>query len=102
MREFTQAERQVKRENAMRLNLARHLVTGYHGPRWTEAELALLGTLPDAEVARQIGKTVEAVRVMRTKLGLPRPGMVGGGSDGACPGMPWLCSDSLCPPAPSP
>jgi hypothetical protein len=36
------------------LNLAAHLPTGYHGPRWTVEELALLGTAPDAEVAAQL------------------------------------------------
>jgi hypothetical protein len=32
---------------------------------WTDDELALLGTLPDEELARRTGRTVEAVRIKR-------------------------------------
>jgi hypothetical protein len=53
--------------------LKRHLHPGYHGPRWTPAELALLGTMPDDALAAQIGKTPGAMRVMRTRLGIPNP-----------------------------
>jgi hypothetical protein len=70
-REFNQEEREVKRRNARRLNLGQHLKTGYHGPHWTEAELQLLGRLPDADVAAIAGRTVTAVRIRRTKLGIP-------------------------------
>jgi len=45
------------------LGLARHLKPGYHGSRWTDEDLALLGTLPDAELAARIGLTVAAVRI---------------------------------------
>jgi hypothetical protein len=38
---------------------------------WKREELDLLGTLPDAEVAARIGRTVNAVRVKRTKLRIP-------------------------------
>jgi hypothetical protein len=38
---------------------------------WTDAELALLGTLHDVEVACRIGRTYHAVRNMRGQLGLP-------------------------------
>jgi hypothetical protein len=31
----------------------------------------VLGKLPDAEVARRIGRTVQAVRIKREKMGLP-------------------------------
>jgi len=62
----------VKSEIARRLNLAQHLQPGYHGPRWTAEQLALLGTLPDADVAARIGRTPNAVRVMRDRLGIPR------------------------------
>ena len=46
---------------------------------WTAAELALLGTIPDDELASRIGRTESAVRVMRGKRGIPtakdlRPG----------------------------
>jgi len=53
------------------LNLARNLRTGYHGPWWTEEELALLGTLPDDEVAARVGRTANAVRIKRTLRGIP-------------------------------
>jgi hypothetical protein len=54
-------------------DLKRHLHPGYHGPRWTPQELALLGTLPDEEVAARIGKTPGAVRQKREELGIPNP-----------------------------
>jgi hypothetical protein len=38
---------------------------------WTAKELALLGSAPDAEVATRIRRTVNAVRVMRKRLGRP-------------------------------
>jgi hypothetical protein len=40
------------------------------GPAWTPAEDALLGTMPDAEVADRTGRTVMAVRVRRSLLGV--------------------------------
>jgi hypothetical protein len=43
---------------------------GGHRP-WTAEELALLGSAPDGEVATRIGRTRNAVRVMRTRLGRP-------------------------------
>jgi hypothetical protein len=54
-KEWTEAERQAKREAAYRLDLGRYLQPGWHGPRWTAAQKKLLGKLPDAEVARRIG-----------------------------------------------
>ena len=65
---FTDDEREVRRWNAKRLNLGRHLITGYHGPRWTAAELDLLATLPDAEAATRVGRSREAVRAMRARV----------------------------------
>jgi hypothetical protein len=38
---------------------------------WTAEEDALLGTMPDAEVARRIGRTVRALRDRRQKLRIP-------------------------------
>jgi hypothetical protein len=67
-RVWTDAERQAKREAAHRLNLRKSLVLGYHGAWWTDEELALLGTLPDAEVAARTGRTASAVRVKRQRL----------------------------------
>lgn len=42
--------------------------------RWTEAEIRLLGTEPDAVVAMQLGKSVDAVRKQRKRLNIPRFG----------------------------
>jgi hypothetical protein len=55
------------------LDLKRHLHKGYHGPRWTAAQLALLGTLPDEEVAVWVGKTPGAVQQKREELGIISP-----------------------------
>jgi hypothetical protein len=62
-----------RRRTARELDLGRHLRKGYHGPRWTPAELALLGNLADEEVARRTGRTVNAVRQQRERRGLPNP-----------------------------
>jgi hypothetical protein len=72
-KEWTEQERQAKREAAHRVNLGRYLQPGWHGPRWTAEQKKLLGKLPDAEVARQIGRTTNAGRIKREKLGLPNP-----------------------------
>jgi hypothetical protein len=72
-REWTDAERAHHRRLTAERGLARHLTTGYHGPRWTPEELALLGRLPDEEVARRIGRTPDAVRQRRERLGIPKP-----------------------------
>jgi hypothetical protein len=69
--EYTDAERAVRRRNALRLNLGRHLRRDTNGRQWTPAEDAMLGTLPDDEVAKRIGRKPSAVRVRRAKLGIP-------------------------------
>lgn len=71
--EWTAKERRARRRKAIELDLGRHLPTGYHGPRWTKKQLALLGTMSDADVAAIVGRTVTAVRVRRTQLGIPKP-----------------------------
>jgi hypothetical protein len=38
--------------------------------KWTKEQLALLGKLPDEEVAARIGRTTTAVRIRRTILGI--------------------------------
>ncbi|MFO0798988.1 MAG: hypothetical protein U0804_16085 [Gemmataceae bacterium] len=43
----------------------------WKGRGWTAEQEALLGTMPDAEVAARIGRTVEAVRCRRTAAGIP-------------------------------
>jgi hypothetical protein len=45
---------------------------------WTEEEVALLGTAPDAEVAAQLGRTAEGVVIKRRKLGITPFGSRGG------------------------
>jgi hypothetical protein len=70
-KKLSPAEVERLRRAAMELNLGRHLIEGYHGPRWTEEQLALLGTIPDEEVAAKIAKTEGAVRQKRKKLGIP-------------------------------
>jgi hypothetical protein len=69
-REVTVEEEERRRQVAIELNLGRRLIPGYHGPRWASADLALLGVLPDEQVAQRTGRTVEAVRIMRTRLGI--------------------------------
>jgi hypothetical protein len=58
---------------ALRLDLKRFLHLGYHGPRWTPEQLQLLGKEPDAVVAGKVGRSVNAVRVMRGRLGIANP-----------------------------
>jgi hypothetical protein len=53
------------------LGLGRNLRFGYHGQWWSEADLAQLGTMQDAKLAARLGRSVAAVRVMRTGLGIP-------------------------------
>jgi hypothetical protein len=68
--EQVERRRRTAREN----NLSQYL---WHGSdpekRWTEEELALLGTLPDAKVSRKTGRTPGAVRQKREELGIPNP-----------------------------
>jgi len=65
--ELTPEQVERRRRTAREKNLGRHLVGGYHGPRWTAEQLALLGTMPDEEVAAQTGRSIAAVRLMRTR-----------------------------------
>jgi hypothetical protein len=69
-------KRQPKRMIRLRI-LTRKAYCSRSGRRWSAEEvwqpeeLALLGTLPDDEVAARIGRTTNAVRIKRTKLGIP-------------------------------
>jgi hypothetical protein len=72
-KEWTEEERDAKRRLAKKLKLVRHIKPGYHGPRWTEEQEQLLGTLPDSEVALRTGRTEYAVRLEREQMGLPNP-----------------------------
>jgi hypothetical protein len=62
-----------RRRAALENNLAQYLIPGYHGPWWSQDQLALLGKLPDDEVARRTGRSCNAVRVKRDRLGIPKP-----------------------------
>ena len=72
-REYTDEECDERSRRARELGLGRYLPTGYHGPRWTRAQLRLLGKYPDDRVAARVGRSVNAVRVMRQRLGIPNP-----------------------------
>jgi hypothetical protein len=39
--------------------------------KWTKKELAMLGTMPDAEVARSLGTSGTTVGLVRRRLGIP-------------------------------
>jgi hypothetical protein len=70
-REWTDAERRLRRRRAKRLKLicfANASNEREHG--WTASELALLGTLSDEDVAVKIGRSVNAVRVRRMRFGI--------------------------------
>jgi hypothetical protein len=43
------------------------------GNRWTAEGPALLGTLPDREVARRLGRSLSSVTQKRCQLGIPNP-----------------------------
>jgi hypothetical protein len=56
-----------RRRTARQLNLARHLPTG-HRNLWTAKQLALIGTMPDTDVAAKTGRTVNAVRIKQANV----------------------------------
>jgi hypothetical protein len=61
-----------RRRAAVELGYGRRLRPGCHGPRWTRRQLALLGTDDDDVIAAKVGRTPEAVRVMRRKRQVPK------------------------------
>ncbi len=72
-RPLSEGQVEKRRRTALELGLGRYLRPDYHGylgQRWTEDELALLGALPDEDVAARVGRSVTAVRVKRNKLKL--------------------------------
>lgn len=71
-REWTNEERERCRQTTARLGQAAYLPAGYHESPWSEADVALLGQLPDEEVARRLGRSANAVRLKREKLGIVR------------------------------
>ena len=66
-------ERERRRQVKARLGLAKHLVLDHNGPLWRAWEVALLGTVPDREVARRTGRSVAGVRRKQTTLGIANP-----------------------------
>ena len=65
---------QVERRRRTALELGLQPLPQRPGGRpWTRQELKLLGKMPDAELAARIGRTKNAVRVMRVRRGLPNP-----------------------------
>ena len=74
-RDWTDEEREQRRQRNRAMGLAKKLIPGYRGPRWTQEDIALLGQLPDQEAARRAGRSVNAVRpVGRCRLhSLDRP-----------------------------
>ncbi|HEX4589318.1 MAG TPA: hypothetical protein VH120_05280 [Gemmataceae bacterium] len=69
---LTPAACERRRRTANRLDLGRHLLNArWAETGWTEEQVALLGTRPDAELAKRFGRTTSAVRQRRTKLGIP-------------------------------
>jgi hypothetical protein len=72
-RVWSEEERERKRQISLSLNLGRYLKPGASVRVWTEEELVLLGTAPDAEVASRIGRTEAAVTTMRNRRGIPAP-----------------------------
>ena len=48
-----------------------HSTRPYDGRLWSPEETALVGALPDCEVARQTGRTRNAVTLKRRLLGRP-------------------------------
>jgi hypothetical protein len=69
----SEEERAERSRLSKELNLGQNFVTGYHGPRWKQEEIELLGTIPDDEVAVLLGKTWRAVTQKRHKVGIPNP-----------------------------
>jgi hypothetical protein len=74
-REWTDQERERRRQVNAAKGLARNLVTGYHGPLWTPQDIARLGTVPDVKVARRTGRTLTI-----------------GAADGRCPAPATACA----------
>jgi hypothetical protein len=72
-KEWTDEEREARRRNALANDQAQHFRAAVHEETWTEEEITLLGQLPDAKIARKIGRTVSAVRQKREELGRPNP-----------------------------
>jgi hypothetical protein len=60
-----------RRERAVAGDYGARLQPGYHGARWTQGQLALLGTDADELIAARIGKSRDAVRAQRVRRKIP-------------------------------
>jgi hypothetical protein len=74
-----------RRQTAIEQDLGRNLRPGYYGESWKDEDAALLGKVPDDEIARRTGRTVNAVRQRRELLGIPNPTA----REGAYGSAPW-------------
>jgi hypothetical protein len=73
-REIPPDQMERRRRTALELNLGQNLTRGHREDRWTRKELRLLGTMPDAGLAKQTGRTANAVRIKRERLGIAKSG----------------------------
>jgi hypothetical protein len=64
-RSLVESRLEIRRQNGIRMP-QRWATTG-----WKPEDLALLGTIPDEELARQLGRTRSAVRSQRVRQGIP-------------------------------
>jgi hypothetical protein len=63
-----------RRRTALELNTAQYLKRAAEARGWPAWQLELLGTARDEEVAARTGRSPNAVRLMRVKLGIPSAG----------------------------
>jgi hypothetical protein len=70
-REYTEEERAACSCRATEQDLIRFARAGYVPRLWTPEQLRLLGKEPDDVVAGKTGRSAEAVRSQRTRLGIP-------------------------------
>jgi hypothetical protein len=70
-REWTEGERVERSRRTSANGTSANITPGYNlGPSWTDAELALLGTMSDLDLATLLDRTTEAVRSQRTRRGI--------------------------------
>jgi len=72
-KEWSQEEREAITQRNRQRDSGARLSPGYHGEWWSEENLALLGKLPDEEIAELTGRTVDAVRRQRALRGIKNP-----------------------------
>jgi hypothetical protein len=90
-----------RRRTALELGYGRRLRPGYNlGPWWSPRELALLGKLPDEEVAAKVGWAPNAVWCKRAKAVVAGAGGGDAGTGGGRVGRihPWAARGRQCCP----